>query len=56
MRGEGELWVWTVCLFQSHVSDWQSDFEIRTFEEMLETTKRTAADFAVSLPINGNID
>lgn len=45
----------TICIFQGRVFDWQSDFEVRTFE-VLETTKIVVADLAILLPLNDNID
>lgn len=44
------------CIFQSHVFDWQRNFEVRPSEEVLKTTKITVADFAILLPLNDNID
>lgn len=44
------------CILQSCVFDWQRNFEARTSEEVLETTKITVADFAILLPLNNNID
>lgn len=34
-----------VCFFQGHVSDWQSDFEVRTFEENAWDHKNNSSSF-----------